>query len=155
MKNGAARVALAGIFLVAHFTLRPLLLEWPVAPSLLLGGLLLASLGLRAGVAAGVGFLLGVLEASVALTGLGVVPALLTGVGYLGARSRDLLWADTRPFIFVFLALGTWVSVLALGVALGASGAGPLTLAVRAAVSAVLTALVCGTADRIVAGGRP
>ena len=55
--------------IVLHFTLYRFFVQWPALPNLMIGGLLLAALRLRAGYAAFLGFSLGVLEAAMALAG--------------------------------------------------------------------------------------
>lgn len=146
--GAVARAALAIIFVTLHFTFRPVLLQWLVAPSFLLGGFLLASLRMRAGYAATLGFALGLLEASMALEGMGVLSIVFTVLGYLGARSRDLLFADAKPFIFVYLFAGSWVSLIALGL-VGRAPTGFVALFFGTLGSAILTAAVCGTAERV------
>ncbi|MFQ5530396.1 MAG: hypothetical protein ACE5FP_08615, partial [Gemmatimonadota bacterium] len=59
-------LAVVGLLLV-HFFLRPRLMAFSAAPDLLVGGLLLAALRLRADHAAALGFTLGVLDAAMAL----------------------------------------------------------------------------------------
>ncbi len=129
--------------LVVHFLFRPLFVRLPVAPNLLVGALLLATLRLRAGHAALLGFGLGILEAAMALEGMGWYALALTVIGYAGARARDLLFSDARFYVFAYLFVGTWLaeSVLLL---LGTSAPGPLRLLAGGAIDALLTALVCG-----------
>ncbi len=142
--NAVAVGALIGL----HFLLRPFLVQVPVAPNLLVGGLLVATLRLGAGRAATLGFLLGMLEAGMALEGLGSYAAALTLLGYLAARSRDLLFADTRFYVLLFLFVGTWIGESAL-LLLGTTPPGPLRLTLGVGASAALTALVCGGAESL------
>lgn len=140
--NGLAVAALV----VAHFLLRPLWVRLPVAPDLLVGGLLVATLRLRAGHAALLGFALGLLESGMALDGLGRYALVLTLLGYLGARARDLLFADARFYVVSYLFVGTWIGRVAL-LLMGTTVPGPMRLVVGSAVSAALTAAVCGAIE--------
>ncbi len=105
----SAEWVLVGLFILVHFSAHPLLATWPAGPDLLACGLLLGSLQLRAGPAAGFGFILGLLEASMALGGLGPTMVIFTLAGYAGARLRDLLYSDSARFIPSFLFIGIWV----------------------------------------------
>jgi rod shape-determining protein MreD len=138
------------LLLVLHFLLRPVLVSLPVAPHLLIGALLLATLRLSAGNAALLGFGLGILEAAMALEGMGTYALALTLVGYAGARSRDLLFADARFYVFGFLFLGTWLADVIL-LTLGTSPPGPVRLLAGGAIDALLTAIVCGGVEALTA----
>lgn len=91
-----------------HFALRPLWVSWPVAPDFLVCALLLAARSLRVGLAAGLGFLLGLLEDAVAITNFGVGSLVFTLVGALGSWSRDVFLGDEPLFIAVYLFVGKW-----------------------------------------------
>lgn len=138
-----------GVFLVAHFLLRPLLVARPLAPDLLAGGLVLASLHLRPGSAAGVGFGAGVLEGAMALEGLGTLGALFALIGYLAARSRELFFADSALFMPVFAFFGVWIvhmsELLAVGTPLDWVG-----WLVKAPVSTVFTTILILLVERAV-----
>ena len=138
---------------ILHFTLYRFLVRWPVMPNLLVGGLLLAALRMRAGYAAFLGFGLGVLEAAMGLEGLGTTSLVLALVGYLGARSRDLLFADARHYVFVYLFAGTWIAEVSLILAMP-GGPNLLGALVLAPVSALGTAVVCGAAESVAASIR-
>lgn len=140
--NGVAVVALV----VAHFLFRPLWVALPVGPDLLVGALLVATLRLRAGHAALLGFVLGLLESGMALEGLGSYALALTLLGYLGARSRDLLFADARFYVFSYLFVGTWIGHAVL-LLLGTTVPGTAALVLGSAVTAAITSLVCGSAE--------
>jgi len=141
------------VLLLLHFTLYRFFVRWPAMPNFLVGGVLLLALRLRAGYAAFAGFGLGVLDAAMGLEGLGIISIVLTLVAYFGARSRDLLFADARHYVFIYLFVGTWVTELALMVAMpgGTNLAGGL---MQAPISALGTALVCGTAESVAAAIR-
>lgn len=134
--------------LVVHFTLYRFFVRWPAMPNLLIGALLLGALRMQAGWAAAFGFVLGILEAAMGLEGLGTISIVLTVVGYLGARSRDLLFADARHYVFFYLAVGTWIAEFSLMLALP-GGPHLLEALVLAPISAVGTALVCGAFDAL------
>lgn len=140
--NGVAVVVLV----VAHFLLRPLWVGLPVGPDLLVGALLVGTLRLRAGHAALLGFALGLLESGMALEGFGTYALALTLLGYLGARSRDLLFADARFYVFSYLFVGTWIGHAVLQ-ALGTTVPGALALVLGSAVTAAITSLLCGAAE--------
>lgn len=136
--------------LVLHFALYRFFVRWPMLPNFLVGGLLLGALRVRAGYAALMGFALGMLEAGMGLEGLGSISLVLTVVGYVGARSRDLLFADARHYVFIYLFVGTWVAEVAMMLAMPG---GPTWLAglVLAPISALGTAVVCGSAESVAA----
>ena len=139
--------------LLLHFTLYRFFVSWPAMPNFLVGGLLLAALRVRAGYAAFAGFGLGILEAAMGLEGLGTLSVVLAVIAYFGARSRDLLFADARHYVFIYLFVGTWVAEVALMLAMpgGPSLASGLILA---PISALGTALVCGTVESVAAAIR-
>lgn len=147
-RAAVADVAVVTGLLIVHFTFHRFFVRWPVAPNLLVGALLLAALRLRSGHAAILGFGLGILEAAMGLEGMGSISLVLTAVGYLAARSRDLLFADARYYTPIYLFVGTWLAELALMLAMP-GGPGVLLALVLAPVSAALTALVCGAAESL------
>lgn len=151
---GGRAAGLAGAILLAlvHFLLRPTVTSWWMGPDLLAGALLLAALHVRAGSAAAVGFLLGVLEASMALTDPAPLAAVYAVTGYLGVRSWELLFADVRIFLPTFFVLGSWVLIVVKQWII----VDDMTwyfMGVPAAVAAVLTAAVAGGWQLLV-GGR-
>jgi cell shape-determining protein MreD len=146
----AVNAIVVALLVLLHFTFRPFLLAAPVAPDLLVGGLLLAALRLRAGYAALLGFILGLLEAAMALEGMGEVALVLAVVGYMGARSRDLLFADARYFVPAYVFAGTWLAQAGI-LLLVADTFEPVRMFVIGPGNAVLTALLCGIAERVVA----
>lgn len=151
---GGRAAGLAGAILLAlvHFLLRPTVTSWLMGPDLLAGALLLAALHVRAGTAAAVGFLLGVLEASMALTDPAPLAAVYAVAGYLGVRSWELLFADVRIFLPTFFVVGSWVLIVVKQWII----VDDMTwyfMGVPAAVAAVLTAAVAG-GWQVLAGGR-
>lgn len=105
-------LAAVGGLAVLHLLLHPLLSGWPAAPHLMAGAVLVAGIRLRPGSAALVGFSLGLLEEAMVLAGPGPLAAVYAAMGYLSARSWTLLFADTRPFLPVYLVLGGWVLIV-------------------------------------------
>jgi len=152
-RGWSADLAVVVGLVILHFTLYRFFVRWPAMPNFLIGGLLLAALRMRAGYAAILGFGLGALEAAMGLEGLGTISLVLTLVGYFGARSRDLLFADARHYVYIYLFVGTWTAEVALILAMpgGPSLLGALVLA---PVSALGTALVCGAAESVAAAIR-
>lgn len=135
-----------GLILI-HFLFRPTIQSLPVGPDLLVGGLLLGAARMRAGYAALLGFFLGVLEASLALQGMGELALVFTLVAYIGARSRELLFFDAPSFGFLYLFLGTWLAQI--GVILFATeSVGLIAFVFPGLATAALTAVVCGLAEK-------
>lgn len=135
-------------FTLLHFSLRPLFVGWPVAPDLLTAAVLLGGLFLRAGSAAILGFSLGILEDAMALGG-GWTALLYTVAAYLGARFRDLIFADSRLFVPLYLFLGTWAihaSIAALTGSLDVT-----TGLVIAPIDAALTTVAGGLGELLIA----
>lgn len=156
MSNGAAdyqtsaarSTVVVGLVLLAHFVFRPWLESTHLAPDLLVGGLLLASLRMRAGPSAALGFVLGVLEAAMALDNPGTYALVLTFVGYAAARSRDLLFADARFYVVVYLFALTWIARTGL-IVLGGTGPGIGAAIAWSVLTAAVTSVVCTVADAV------
>lgn len=98
-------IVLVMLHFVLHLTFG--LTVW--APDLLTLAVLLAARQLTGGVAAGVGFGLGLLEDAVSLGAFGAAAIAQTVVGYLGARSRDLFVGDSVLFLMFYFFLGAWL----------------------------------------------
>jgi cell shape-determining protein MreD len=97
------------ILVVLHFVLRIGLGFEQLAPDLLVVALLLAAREMRAGWAAGLGLLLGILDGSVTPYSLGASALVLTVLGFLGARSRDLFAGDNFLLLAAYLFAGKWL----------------------------------------------
>jgi cell shape-determining protein MreD len=136
--------------IVLHFALRPLLVRWPGSPDLLAGGLILGALGLRAGHAAVLGFVLGLMEASMALKDMGSVMVVYTLVGYAAARSRDLLFSDSPAYLPGTIFLGVWVTQLTVAV-LSSQNLDWTFVLFLSPSSAASTSLICWMTDRVLA----
>lgn len=107
-----SRWALVGMvvaLVVLHFVLRIGLGFGRLAPDLLVVALLLAAREMRAGWAAGLGLLLGILDGAVLPETFGQSALVLTILGFLGARSRDLVSGDSPIFLALYLFVGKWL----------------------------------------------
>ncbi|MGD8698954.1 MAG: rod shape-determining protein MreD [Gemmatimonadales bacterium] len=105
-----------------HFTLRPVLDSWYVGPNLLVCGALIAARGLRPNAAIAVGFALGLLEDSIAVSYFGLATLLLLLLTYMGSRTRDLFLGEERLFIGTYLVVGTWLYETASYLLMGGGG---------------------------------
>lgn len=105
---------------VLHFVLRIGLGWGQLAPDLIVAALLISAREMRADLAAGLGLLLGLLEGSVIPFTLGSSAIALTILGYLGARTRDLVAGDSLLFLAFYLFAGKWLFDLLLFLATGA-----------------------------------
>lgn len=146
-RDWSVGVAVA-LFLAAHFLLRPLIVSWTVGPDLLAGGVLLAALRARAGVAAGVGFGAGLLEGAVALEAMGTLGAIFALGGWAAARARELFFADSPLFLPAFVFVGVWTLRLAEQVATGVVP-GWEGWVLQAPASAAITTVLVVAADRL------
>ena len=135
------------LLLLLYFLVHPWLTGLPVGLDLLIGGLLLAALRVRAGTAAILGFVLGPLEAAMTLGDPGIYALVLTVTGYLAARSRDILFVDAPVFVVVYLFTGTWLARSTLVVAAGSMTGDPGGMLLVVAFEALATAIVCGLID--------
>ena len=134
---------IAGL-VVLHFVLRVGLGLGVLAPDLLVVALLLASRRLRPGGAAGLGFLLGVLEGSANPTVFGAASLALSIVGYLGSRSREWLAGDDPVTMVAYFFVGTLLYEALLYVLLAVMGAGgsAMALAIPALFASLYAAAV-------------
>ena len=134
---------IAGL-VVLHFVLRVGLGLGVLAPDLLVVALLLASRRLRPGGAAGLGFLLGVLEGSANPTVFGAASLALSVVGYLGSRSREWLAGDDPVTMVAYFFVGTLLYEALLYVLLAVMGAGgsAMALAIPALFASLYAAAV-------------
>ena len=134
---------IAGL-VVLHFVLRVGLGLGVLAPDLLVVALLLASRRMRPGGAAGLGFVLGVLEGSANPTVFGASSLALSVVGYLGSRSREWLAGDDPLNIVAFFFAGTLLYEILLYVmlAIGGVGGSVMALLIPALLASVYAAAV-------------
>ena len=134
---------IAGL-VVLHFVLRVGLGLGVLAPDLLVVALLLASRRMRPGGAAGLGFVLGVLEGSANPTVFGAASLALSVVGYLGSRSREWLAGDDPVTMVAYFFVGTLLYEALLYVLLALTGAGgsAMALAIPALFASLYAAAV-------------
>jgi hypothetical protein len=102
-------VGLIAVLVALHFILRVGLGLGPLAPDLLVVGMLLAARRMRAGWAAGLGVPLGVMEGAVNSVLLGPASLALVVLGFAGSRSRDQLAGDSPALLVLYLFVGKWV----------------------------------------------
>ena len=95
--------------ILLHLVLRVGMGLGSLAPDLFLVALLVAARLLSVGAAAGLGFLLGLLEDAFSLLSFGANAFSLAVVGILASRSRDLFVGDSLLFLFLYFALGKWI----------------------------------------------
>jgi cell shape-determining protein MreD len=118
-------VALIVVLVALHFFLRVGLgLGW-IAPDLLVVALLLAARRIRGGWAAGLGVLLGVLDGAVIEYTMGASALALAVLGFLGARSRDVLEGDSPVSLVLYLFAGKWAYDLILFLVMAATATAP------------------------------
>lgn len=134
---------IAGL-VVLHFVLRVGLGLGVLAPDLLVVALLLASRRMRPGGAAGLGFVLGVLEGSANPTVFGAASLALSVVGYLGSRSREWLAGDDPVTMVAYFFVGTllYEALLYLLLAVMGAGGSAMSLAIPALFASLYAAAV-------------
>lgn len=81
----------------------------PAAPDLLLVALLVAARELRVGAAAGLGFVLGLLEDALSVLGFGAHALTLSVLGIAGATTRELFVGDSWLFVVSYFFVGKWL----------------------------------------------
>ncbi len=147
--RAGGRWIVIGLLLAFHFGLHPVWSGWPAGPDLLAGGVLLGSLLLRSGQAAILGFVLGLLEASMSLGPLGPTMLVLATAGFAGAWLRDVFYSETGRFGPAFLLIGVLILQQALNLVAG-TGLSVQGVLVWGPISAVLTTIVCWALDRLI-----
>ena len=136
-------IAAFTILVLLHFTLRPLI-GWRAGPDFLLIALLLASVRVRPGAAAVIGFVLGLATDSMALTAFGSAAIAMATIGFVAAWLKAVFFADNLVLNGVMILLGTW-AVHAIRLLVQQSHHGSalvMELAVWSLLSAAITALV-------------
>ncbi len=94
------------------------------------------------------GFVLGLMEASMALKDMGSVMVVYTLVGYAAARSRDLLFSDSPAYLPGAIFLGVWVTQLTVAV-LSSQNLDWTFVLFLSPSSAASTSLICWITDRV------
>ena len=96
------------IFVVLHYTLRPLL-GWRAPMDFLVLALLLGAVRVRPGTAAVLGFIIGLVSDSLAPEALGAGAMAMTVVGFGAAYLKAVFFADNIVLNAFFFFLGKWV----------------------------------------------
>ena len=104
------------ILVVLHFTLRPLL-GWRASPDFLVIALLLVAIRVRPGTAALVGFAMGLVSDSLAITAFGMGALAMAVVGFSASWVKAVFFADDLMLNAFFFFLGKWVldAILLIG----------------------------------------
>ena len=107
--GGAIRAVVSFlVFVLLHYTLRPLL-GWRAPMDFLLIALLLASVRVRPGTAAIIGFLVGLISDSLAPGALGAGALAMTVVGFSASYLKAVFFADNLALNAFFFFLGKWM----------------------------------------------
>jgi rod shape-determining protein MreD len=101
-------ILLCAVLIFLHYTLRPLL-AWRASADFLIIALLLASVRVRPGVAAILGFIIGLASDSLALSAFGAGALAMTLIGFAWSRLKAVFFADHVLLNGLFLFLGKWV----------------------------------------------
>ncbi len=96
------------ILVILHYTLRPLL-GWRAPMDFLVIALLLASVRVRPGTAAVIGFAVGLISDSLAPQALGAGAIAMTAVGFLASYLKAVFFADNLVLNAFFFFLGKWL----------------------------------------------
>ena len=130
------------LLVLLHFVLRVGLGLGPYAPNLLVVALLLGARRYRAGGAAGLGVLLGLLDGAVNPFTMGATSLVLAVLGYLGSRSREVLAGDSPVLLALYLFAGKWLFDILLFALLATRGlaGSPTELLLSAPLSALYAA---------------
>jgi rod shape-determining protein MreD len=100
-------ILLCAVLVFLHYTLRPLL-AWRASADFLIIALLLASVRVRPGVAAILGFVIGLASDSLALGAFGAGALAMTLIGFAWSRLKAVFFADHVLLNGFFLFLGKW-----------------------------------------------
>lgn len=107
--GGATRASISFlIFIVLHYTLRPLL-GWRAPMDFLILALILAAVRVRPSSAAVIGFALGLISDSLAPDALGAGALAMTVVGFGASYLKAVFFADNLVLNAFFFFLGKWV----------------------------------------------
>ncbi len=96
------------IFVLLHYTLRPLL-GWRAPMDFLLIAVLLASVRVRPGTAAVIGFIVGLVSDSLAPDALGAGALAMTVVGFSASYLKAVFFADNLILNAFFFFVGKWM----------------------------------------------
>ena len=109
MSRGPAFWGVALLLPILHFTIHVGFGAGTWGPDLLVVGLLAAALRLPPGVAAAIGFSLGLLEDALSILSFGANSTALTVVGILGSWSREFFVGGSVIFLVAYFASGIWL----------------------------------------------
>lgn len=141
-QSRAGLVLTVAVLTFLHFTLRSVFDSWYASPNLLVCAALMAARGLKPGTAVAVGFALGLLEDSVAVSYFGLATLLLVVLTYLGARTRDMFLGEERLFIGTYLLVGTWLYETAAFLLMGGGGGAFAYIFLRAPLDGLATGVL-------------
>ena len=134
------------ILVVLHYTLRPVL-EWRTSIDFLLIALLLASVRMRPGAAAVLGFVMGLVADSLSVGAFGATLA-MTVVGFSASWLRAVVFAENLVLHAAFFFAGKWLfDIIFLLVERRVKG---LDLVFQLLIWSPLTALVTALAGLLV-----
>ena len=134
------------ILVVLHYTLRPVL-EWRTSIDFLLIALLLASVRMRPGAAAVLGFVMGIVADSLSVGAFGATLA-MTVVGFSASWLRAVVFAENLVLHAAFFFAGKWLfDIIFLLVERRVKG---LDLVFQLLIWSPLTALVTALAGLLV-----
>ncbi|MDB4908352.1 MAG: rod shape-determining protein MreD [Gemmatimonadetes bacterium] len=100
-------VIACAVFVVLHYTLRPLL-GWRASIDFLIIALLFGAVRMRPGFAAVYGFLLGLVADSLGLSAFGAGAVGMTLVGFSASWLKAVFFADNLALNAFFLFIGKW-----------------------------------------------
>src|SRR3954468_5897521 len=100
-------IFLCALLVFLHYTLRPLL-AWRASADFLIIALLLAAVRVRPGVAAVLGFIIGLSTDSLALGAFGAGALAMTLIGFSWSKLKAVFFADHVLLNGFFLFLGKW-----------------------------------------------
>lgn len=104
----ALRTALAFVILVVlHYTLRPML-AWRAEPDFLLIATLLVAIRVRPGVAALLGFLIGLVSDALAVHAFGAGALALSVIAFSASWLKAVFFADNMALNAFFFFVGKW-----------------------------------------------
>jgi hypothetical protein len=146
---------LIAALVVLHFVLKIGLQLGVFGPDLLIVALLLAARRLRAGTAAGLGLVFGLLDGGAHPFVMGASAVVYCVLGYLGGRAKDFLQGDNPVTLLLYLFAGKFVFDAGLWLLIATRGYAPplfgtLVLSVLAAVYAAGVGLAVATTYRAV-----
>jgi rod shape-determining protein MreD len=145
MTGGTGLRAAAGflLLLLAHFSVRPLV-GGPVFIDFLSIAVLFSAVRVRPGVAAVIGFAVGIAIDSLSLDAFGTMAMAYTTVSYVASRSQAAFFSDHLSLTALFVLLGKWsADAIAILLTTGIPDrAGWVQLSVWSPLSGALTAVV-------------